>query len=722
MTPILHLDWETKSEVDLKTRGLDVYSADPSTEVLMAAWSWGNGPVEQWDREEGPLPAEIADALTDPHVEKWAFNAQFERIIAKRVLGLKTGYANWRCTKVLGLMQGFFGTLDDMGRQIGLPADKQKMAEGKRLMRIFSMPQKTSAKKPLRWRSAWTDPEEWEEYKAYNRQDVVTEREMKKRLIKYPILPFEWDLYEIDQVINDRGIPVDMDFVEHAIEMAAIRKAELTDQMREITGLVNPNSTDQLKEWVKARGYPFDDLKKETIKKVLTENFERAGSELTIHDEDFVDTDKLDGGFLEPDAARALMLRQQAARTSVSKYNAVRRLVGPRSTLRYGFQFHGASRTGRDAGRGLNPQNLTRTPPELEVGKEATSADVPEDFLLESVTESIRTGDYEGLALTVKEPMNALAGTVRSLVRAPEGFDLIAADLASIETCVIAWVSGCERLLNVFRSGLDAYKDFGTELYVKAYEDITKTERTNSKPAVLGCGFRLGGGDLREGKKTGLWGYAENMGINLSRDDSHKAVRVFRTAYPEIPQLWFALEKAIEFAVRHKRRAAPVIKLNGRTFRVPVTFEMMGDYLTIELPSGRRLFYFKPRIEKKKFIGRPTKEYPDGEPYFKENLTYMGKAQNGNTWIRVWSHGGKVTENIVQAIARDILMIGMHRAHLAGFPIILRVHDELVAAIRRGDNRLTVEYLKQLMTDTISWCPDIPLGAAGWQASFYRKD
>lgn len=715
----ISLDYETYSAVDITERGLDVYTADPSTEVLMLAWAYDDDEPDIWvPEEDGPMPEHLVEALTSTGIERWAFNMAFERLVTRRILKLDMPYENTRCTQVLAYMQSFFGKLDQVGQQVGLSEDKLKIADGKRLMRKFSMPQKTTAKKPLARLNSWTDPEDWEKYKLYCKGDVISERAIKKRLIKFPILESEWELYAIDQAINDAGLPMDMDFVTNAAAMAVRRQAELTAVLSELTGLSNPNSPAQLLGWIKDRGYPFDDLRKDTVKKVLTENAEQGGLEAVVLDEDMSDYESYEGGFLEGDCVQALLLRQQVARTSTRKYKAVMDRVGNDGRLRHGFQFAGASRTSRWAGRGLNPQNLPRPPKELGLSKAAEAAGVADDFHLDAVTDIIRSGDYEALEMYVKEPLNALAGTVRSSIRAPEGMELMAGDLSSIETCVIGWVSGCERLLNVFRNGLDAYKDFGQDLYGIPYAEVTGKLRQDAKPAVLGCGFRLGGGDLRDGKKTGLWGYSESLGVTMTREVAHKNVKKYREAYPEVPGLWRALEDAAMTAIRERRKVQPVIKLNGKKILVPVVFEMMKPYLTIILPSGRRLFYYKAQIQKTKMPW--TDE--NGEPVYKDTVSYMGKQQNGNSWVRIFTHGGKWTENIVQAIARDILAAGMRRCFKDGWPLVGHVHDELINLIKKGSNYFTLERLIELMTVDMAEYPGLPLGAAGWHATFYRKD
>lgn len=750
----LHTDYETFGVVDLKQVGLDVYSAHPETEALMMGWAFDDDEPELWEADTTlwgtpqPLPREVRMALLSKDVEKWAFNAQFERVITRRVLKIATPYEGWRCAMVLGHMQSFVGDLEQMGERCGIAGDKIKMKEGKRLVRMFSMLQKITTKQHLERFTAETHPEEWALFGAYCLQDVIAERALKKRLIRYPnafkfgaeideAVAREWRLYEKDQRINDRGIPVDMDFVENAIAMSAKRKAELTSELKKVINAHNPtykdktgkvckisnvNSRDQFLGWLRENDYPWRDLKKDTVKKCLTENAEAAGGEIEYLDADTFEMNEALEGFLPNHTVKALMLRQQVARTATTKYTQLAKSVGRGKRFRFGFQFGGAARTNRWAGRRLNPQNLARPPSVLNITKAAVALGVRPDKLLDIATDMIREGDYAGLSLLVNEPLNILAGIIRSCLRAPEGKELVAADLASIETVTIAWLSNCSRLLNVFDSGLDAYIDFATVLYGKAYGDVSKDERQKAKPAVLGCGFRLGGGELRDGKRTGLWGYAEAMGVNLTKEESERAVRLFRERYAEIPKLWYALETAVAQAMRSTKPVVPVIRIGDKVHRVPVRIQRVKPYLIIWLPSGRGIYYYQPRLNTEIRYGRPTQDYPDGAPYEKDVFSYMGKQQNGNKWTRIESHGGKLTENIVQAVARDILAVGMERADDDGFKIILHVHDELVAEVSKGDNYYTKARLEQLMSDDIPWCPGMPLRAAGWCEPYYRKD
>jgi len=678
----ISLDYETFSEVDLKAAGLDRYARE--ARVLLCAYAFDGGRPKLW-QEGDPFPREVREALLDPAVEKWSFNAQFERTITMRALRIPTPIEGWRCTQALAYMQSFSGGLEEVGAQMGIPADKLKSKEGKRLIRMFCMPQRITKKQPHRIRDRDTDPLEWELFGDYCIQDVVAETEIKRRLIQFPVLDEEWRLYELDQLINDRGMPVDLDFVGNAMAMAKRRTDELVRRMAELTGIANPNSTSQLLPWLRERGYPFEDLQKATVQKVLTENAEAPKR------------------FLTADCVRVLKLRQWAARISTRKATAVAKSVGPDGMMRYIFQFAGASRTNRWAGRRVQPQNLPRTPKILEAPKGE-----PPESVLGWATDCIRFGDYDGLHLLSREPMEILVGCTRSMFRAPDGWELGVCDLSAIESRVIAWLSRCERLIKVFEDGLDPYKDFGTFLYGCAYEEVTKEQRTNSKPAVLGAGYRLSGGELKDGKKTGLWGYAESMGIMLPREECHRAVRIFRNeSYPEIPQLWYDLEAA---ASRALRRKTPT-DVGG------CVFEYIKPYLTVLLPSGRRMYYYKPRFVEKTFTSQST-----GEEFTRILLTHMGQEQKTGVWMRLPTHGGKLCENLVQAIARDVLADAMRRAHEAGFHLIGHVHDELIWLRRRGSNEHTLAQMREIMAAPIPWLPGIPLDAAGYCAEFYRKD
>lgn len=699
-TRTLSLDFETYCDIDLKKFGLDLYSIHPSCEVLMCAYKLDDGPIRHWDATNDPMPKRLRRALEDEDVQLWAFNAQFERVIMNRVLNIWPAIHRWRCTQVLAYMHSYTGTLEMVGRQMHIDKDSVKLATGSKLIKMFCGPHKVTKTQPHKRFTAETHPVEWEMFVEYNIRDVEAEHTIKSKLDRprYPIPEREWELYALDQIINDRGLPIDRLFVENALEMATRRKDELLDTMREKTGLQNPGSPKQLLEWLKERGYPYDDLQKDSVKKVLTAWKGIQTGELQYKKGELYPED------LTKRAVAVLKLRQQQARTSTSKYQALLIAMGEDGRMRYVFQFCGASRTARWAGRRFQPQNLTMM------------RDIESEKILVQMTDVIRKNDYETLQLYRKEPLDALAGLVRSSVRAPKGKKLVVCDLASIESVVIGWVARCERLLDVFRNGKDAYKDFATELYQVAYEAVTKLQRKMAKPATLGAGYRLGGGDIKEGKKTGLWGYAENMGVDMTRKEAHKNVATFRRVYKEIVQCWYDLEEAIMHVVRR-----------GGSRKVgPVRFYMSKPYLVCELPSGRCIFYKSPQIRKEKMEGVDRKTGERYE-YWKDSISYMGKQQNGSKWLRINSHGGKFIENIVQAIARDILAEGLLALHYAGFYLIGHVHDEAIAEEAANDNDHNGDMMKVCMIrKKKKWMSkggvDMPLNAAHMETVIYRKD
>jgi len=734
----LHLDWETKSKANIK-HGADVYASDPSTFVLLGAYQFDDNSIDQWDAAGGePMPSDLRDGLRDPQVRKIAFNAPFERWIAAKVLGIKTDPSEWYCVMALAYMFSFMGGLDMVAKQMSLRA--QKDAEGSRLIRKFTMPQSRG----IRWRGPETDPEDWIKFKSYNIDDVRVEVEMWRKLTRYYVPDWQWEVYHLDQIINDRGLPINVRFVQNAMQIAERRKHDLIGRQNVVTGLTNSNSIQQLLPWLQDRGFYHRDLQKDSIKKFLAEEEEtisealknpdlkgvvsrptwteievrdkkgKPTTERIVADYQPVQLEKLpkinglgevEGDALITDEARqVLRMRLASSKNSTTKYKADLDGLSKDGRLRQCFQFAGASRTNRWAGRKIQPQNLPRTPKWLE-----PNGNIGFD-LLGHCNELIEAGDYDGLGLYAGEHMEAVAGCVRSSIQAPEDRQLVVCDLSSIESVVIGWLTDCERLLNVFREGRDAYKDFATEMYSIPYSDVTKTMRTNSKPATLGAGYRLSGGKLVDGKKTGLWGYAENMGINLTKEESHRAVEIFRTTYKEIPQFWYAIEDTVEKAMLAGGRP---VKLG------PLTFQIKKPFLVVTLPSGRPMYYYKLKVEKQEFEGQYG-------PYTRTNITYMGKDQITQQWKRIESHGGKFIENFVQAIARDLLAYGMIVAHENGFNLIGHVHDELISEERLGDNRLTHEYLGWCMTKGVQerwdWTRTMPLGAEGYTDRVYRKD
>lgn len=678
MTDHINLDYESRSRINLKTQGFDRYSGDPSTKALMAAWSINDGAVQHWDGHRGQkMPGELRDALEDPSVMKWAFNAQFERVITRRVLNIKTDYNSWRCTMALAYMLGFSGDLLSIGKTIGLPDHLLKNTEGKRLIDMFSKPQRVTKANPFEWRNESTDPDDWWEFCAYNKQDVTTELAIKHRLQKYPVMQSEWDMYALDQYINDTGVMIDIDFAQAAIDLAERRKPLIMEEMRDITGLSNPNSPAQLLGWLQERGYPFNDLRSDTANKVI-----REASDLG----------------LEPVVAEVLEMRLNSAKSSLAKYGTMMAAAGTDGRFRYSLQFAGASRTNRWAGRRIQTQNLPRTPKLIEA---------EEDLAI--VNKMIHDRDLDALTLYVGEPMSALVGCIRSAFIPTPEHKFIVADLSSIESVVIGWLTNCKWFMDTLAAKHDLYRSFAAHWLNLPYEE-TKPHRSKAKPATLGAGYRLGGGHMDEqGKKTGLWGYAENMGVHMTQSEAEASVQAFRELCPEIVQSWYDLENAVFKVIRTKK---------------PVEWgclviEYSKPFLTIRLPSGRKMYYFRPRIvERQMTVQKGPKK---GQKYTKSNFQYEGKVDGANKWGKIYSHGGKLVENIVQALARDVLAEGLKKAHRMGFRIVMHIHDEIVTEVPK-DSELTVDDLISCMAAPLSWAPGLPLGAAGWEGYFYRKD
>lgn len=723
----LHYDWETKNELDITEVGIERYATDPSCRVLMCSWKIDDGETDLWVPAEGqPCPTDLREAFRDNDVLKIAFNAAFERWIDKEVLpkqfpeifgDLSIPLTSYRCSMALAYMFSFMGGLDDVGSQMSLKHTKR--AGGKALIKTFCAPNKPTKNQPFVWRDQHSDPVKWETFKDYCIYDNLTEHELWSKLSRFEIPEWQWELYHLDQIINDRGLPINRTFVENALEIATRRKSELISAQNEMTGLANANSGAQLLPWLQDRGYTYDNLKKDNVVKLLTAEEDAVGRYLKASPEDqspgimpcfpYARLDALGqvngDAIITEECRTVLRWRQGSSRTSTTKYDACMSALSSDDRLRHCFQFAGGSRTNRWAGRKIQPQNLPRTPKWLE----------PEDHIdfdrLEYCTNLIASGDYHTLGIFAGEQMDAVAGCVRSTIQAPPGKKLVVCDLSSIESVVIGWLTDCDRLLEVFRSGKCAYRDFATTLYGVEYSSVTKSQRSGAKPAVLGAGYRLSGGELRDGEKTGLWAYAENMGVKLTREEANRAVAVFRETYSEIKNAWYQIEDTIERAMAAGGRPVKWGHLE---------FQVVKPFLKVTLPSGRPMWYYGLRVEKIEVMGNY------GKPYWRTNISYMGKHQVTNQWTRIESHGGKFIENFVQALARDILGFGMLEAHAAGFFLVGHVHDEMISEEPANDNDKSWELMRECMTTRIQakhqFLQTMPLNAAGYEDRIYKKD
>lgn len=633
----LHLDLETYSEANLPKTGGQFYARHPSTRVLMLAYSYGDE-IHLIDLENGgTLPDALLADLKNPNVTKWAHNAAFERAILSNVLNVPCEPEQWRCTMVWAMSLSLPAGLDKLSEALKLGTDA-KDKEGKRLIRKFCLPG-GDVQQDL-------NDDDWRRFCEYCRQDVAAEMAVARRLKRYALPDSEWQAWAVDQRVNDNGLPIDIELVQAIRRVAETHKEDTAAEAARITQLPNPNSRDQMLSWLGQRGVDADGLTSGTV-------------------------DQLLAGDLPPAVRKALECRQQMSKASLAKFDALDRATCPDGRLRGAFQFAGAGRTGRFAGRIFQPQNLPR--PTLS------------DADIDVAREAIRTSDADTMGMMYDDLSGALSSLIRSVIAAPAGLQLVVADYASIESIMVAWCAESEYLLNLYHKGLDPYKDFATKIYGIAYEDVTKAQRSFAKPAVLGCGYGLGA--------TGLQRYAEAFGMEMTASEAKKQVDTFRSAYSDIPEFWAKLETAVTKTMQSK----------GRTVRAGrFTFQFDGRFLLLGLPSGRHLYYYQPRME----TGNSGKL----------ELTYAGKEPN----VRIGTHPGKIVENVVQAVARDLLIEGLKNTQAAGFEIVGHVHDEIIC-LAGADDAGAEQRLLGAMTKTPDWCKDAPVRADGYTAPYYRK-
>lgn len=666
----LSLDFETSSKADLKKVSVDVYSRHPTTKVLMLAYRFDDQPVNLWLPHEQRMPKALESALCDPDVLKTGFNFPFEHAIFKNVLGVRIPIEQCRCVQVMAHALGLPGKLETLVRDcLKLPQKYWKDAEGERLMRMFSFPSSRA--------TAQSHPIEFERYGQYCMQDVVAECKAYDVMIKYlPNVEAIFRNWCVDQEINDRGIPVDYEFIDRALELAEASKAEYSEIMKQMTGLANPGSTQQLMPWLKARGYPFASIAKNRVQIAL---------------EDFKDE-------IAPEAATLLATRLESNKTSLKKFVAMRDAsYGGR--LRNVFQYMGAAATGRWAGRVLG-QNIPRP-----------WSGVEDD--LEYARECILGGDLPWIKAVYGKPMEVLASSIRSAIAPRKGKKLVVADLSSIELVVSAWLCGSSFWLDVVDKGLDAYKAFGSKWFEIPYDQVTKEQRKLSKPAALGCFYRLGPGrkkgEYPDIEKTGLWGYAANMSIQMTQDQCKSAVKVFRALSPEVKSWWYESEQAAMEAVRtHEPQTCGMVR-----------FDSKPPFLRMRLPSGRYVHYCRPRLD---MVPMEFEDEQTGKIRTERvlNITYERTAQQSGKWTRTPTQGGKLLENAVQAIARDILEEGILNAKSEGLDVVLHAHDEIVCEVDEHDDS-ALPTLIDCMTRLPKWAEGMTVRAEGYESPFYRK-
>lgn len=641
----IEIDIETYSSVNLQKCGVYKYAESPDFEILLFGYSVDGGPVITVDLASGEeIPEEIVQALTDDRVTKWAFNAQFERVCLSRYLKLD-GYLNpesWRCSMIWAAYMGLPLSLEGVGLVLGL--EKQKLTEGKDLVRYFSISCKPTKANGGRTRNLpMHEPDKWARYKAYNIRDVEAEMQIQEKLRKFPVPESVWDEYHLDQEINDRGIRVDMYFVQQALRIDEIARERLTEEMRALTALDNPNSVVQMKSWLADNGLETDTLGKKTVAALIGET--------------------------EGVISEALALRLQLAKSSVKKYQAMQNAACMDDRCRGMFQFYGANRTGRFAGRLVQLQNL----PQNHISDLAEARNL------------VRTGDIDALDLLYDDIPDTLSQLIRTAFIPSEGMRFYVSDFSAIEARVIAWYAGEKWRTQVFVDGGDIYCASASQMFKVPVEKhgVNGHLRQKGKIAELALGY---GGSVGALKVMGA------LEMGLEEEELQPLVNAWRQSNPNIVRFWWDVDTAVKSVVRDRNPQ----NVKG------VHFYYKSGMLFIRLPSGRILSYIKPRIGENRFGG--------------ESVTYEGVGST-KKWERIESYGPKFVENIVQATARDILMYAMKT--LRHCNIVAHVHDELII---EADPRMSLAALCEEMGRVPPWAEGLVLRADGYTCDFYKKD
>ena len=643
----LSIDLETYSDQPLAKTGVYRYVESPDFEILLFAYSVDGDPVQQIDLACGEkIPPAILAALEDDKVTKWAFNANFERICLSRFLGYPTGdYLepdSWKCSMVWAAYMGLPLSLEGAGAVLGL--EKQKLAEGKDLIKYFCQPCAPTKSNGQRTRNLPKhSPDKWLAFKKYNIRDVETEMSIQARLLKYPVPDSVWKEYHLDQEINDRGVGLDMELVRQAIQMDGRSRSELTQAMKELTSLDNPNSVQQMKQWLADNGVETDTLGKKAVAELLKT--------------------------APPELQKVLTLRQQLAKSSVKKYQAMETAVCADGRARGMFQFYGANRTGRWAGRIIQMQNL------------------PQNHLddLSEARGLVRAGNFDALEMLYEDVPDTLSQLIRTAFVPQENRKFIVADFSAIEARVIAWLAGEKWRQDVFAEGKDIYCASASQMFGVPVEKhgVNGHLRQKGKIAELALGY---GGSVGALKAMGA------LEMGLQEDELPALVSAWRQANPKIAQFWWAVDRAVMDAVTRKTTT----KTHG------IIFSARNGMLFITLPSGRSLAYVKPKIGTNKFGG--------------DCITYEGVGGT-KKWERLDSYGPKFVENIVQATSRDILCYAMRTLRCCS--IVMHIHDEVVI---EADRRMSLQAVCEQMGRTPPWAKGLRLRADGYETDFYKKD
>ncbi len=661
----LSIDLETYSSVPIAKAGAQKYISSPDFEILLFAYSLDGAPVEIIDLARGEqLPPWLVQAITSPDYIKHAYNAPFEWGCLSKYLGWLPP-DQWRCTMFHGLYCGYTAGLDATGRALGLGEDKRKLNTGKALIRYFCVPCNPSKANGQRTRNYhYHDTAKWELFKDYCRQDVVTEMEIERRLSAFPVPDWVQKQWEVDLIINARGVAVDMDFVSGALQMGATVKADLMKEATELSKLDNPNSVAQLSQWLQEEiGEELADLRKDTVARLLQQ----------------------DGN--SPHVQRMLEIRQELGKTSTKKYDAIEAAVCPDGRVRGLLQFYGANRTGRWAGRLVQVQNLPRTYTEP----------------LDLARDLVRGRKLDALRTVYGSVPDTLSQLIRTAFVAPDGHVLIDADFSAIEARVISWLAGEQWRLEVFRTHGKIYEASASQMFGVPIELIKKGNpeyelRQRGKVAELALGYQGGVGAMRQ-MDVG------HQLDDLSDDEVKDIVTRWRETNKRIRDLWYALDNAAVQAITQ----GGSVGINGLIIAREFDYNQGTDCMTITLPSGRKLFYVNPGIGENQW-GSPS-------------ISYMGMDQKTKKWRRLETYDGKLVENCVQAIARGCLAFAIDNLEAAGLPVIFHVHDEVVIdAAPWADDDTMLKTVCDIMRKLAPWAKDLPLNAEGWVGQYFKKD
>lgn len=683
----LHIDLETYSDVDIGKVGLYRYADSRAFEILLIAYAIDDGPVTVIDLTQEDMPKWLVMALTDISYLKVAHNAAFERVCLSKYLGVRLQPDQWECTMVHAMMLGLPASLKDVGKALGLPEDKQKMSEGRALITYFCKPCKPTKANGGRTRNMPSDaPEKWDTFIAYNKRDVETEQEIDRQLSRIPIPESEKALYCLDQNMNDHGLTIDKKMLNIIIEYSDKYTKALKKEAEELTGGININSIIQLIQWIRqVEGINLESLTKEDVTNLL----------------------KRDD--LGPDTRRVLEIRQEVGKTSVKKYNKTLEALCSDGRLHGVLQFYGAGRTGRWAGRLLQVQNLPRNAFD-DIG-------LARDLVLSQ--------RWDELTMLYDSINDVFATLIRTMIIPPEHYAFAVADYSAIEARVIAWLAGEKWRQDTFKNGGDIYCASAEQMFHVPVEKHGRNAhlRKKGKVAELALGYQ---GGVNAMKRMG----GEAMG--MTEEEMLDIVQKWRKKSPHIVALWNRIQTAAIKTIESGKDSHLSIKEydpirarenekrtgaergaysdyfgNGKEIRFHMNFIENMEFLQIYLPSGRYICYADPQLEE------TERGY---------QITYMGQNQTTHKWERLKTYGGKLTENIVQAIARDCLALTLMRISKTGYWTVMHVHDEVIVEVPKEKANECLEQIEDIMAEPIPWAPGLILTADGFTSNYYRKD